>query len=97
MPDRKFYMYSFSLDPENPLPCGQVNMSRIRIKFYNRQLNPSAQSRFIRVYAVSYNFLKTGQILFPNSEEYGQINSSQGTRYGLRGAPVHFAFISAGA
>lgn len=78
VPDRKFYMYSFSLDPENATPCGQVNMSRINNQILELTMNPSSQSRFIRVYAVSYNFLKNGQILFPNSEEYGQINRFPG-------------------
>ena len=78
VPDRKFYMYSFSLDPENPLPCGQINMSRINNQILELTMNPSSQNRFIRVYAVSYNFIKDGQILFPNEEDYGQINRFPG-------------------
>lgn len=78
VPDRKFYMYSFSLDPEHPLPCGQVNMSRINNQVLELTMNPSSQSRFIRVYAVSYNFFKDGRVLFPNNEEYGQINRFPG-------------------
>jgi hypothetical protein len=78
VPDRKFYMYSFSLDPENALPCGQVNMSRINNQILELTLNASTQSRFIRVYAVSYNFLKDGKVLFPNEEDYGQINRFPG-------------------
>jgi hypothetical protein len=73
LPDRKFYMYSFSLDPENVLPCGQVNMSRITNQVLELTMNPSSQSRFIRVYAVNYNFLKNGVVLFPNSEDAGDI------------------------
>lgn len=73
LPDRKFYMYSFSLDPENVLPCGQVNMSRISNQVLELTMNPSSQSRFIRVYAVNYNFLKNGVVLFPNSENAGDI------------------------
>jgi len=78
VPDRKFYMYSFSLDPENPVPCGQVNMSRINNQVLELTLNSSNQSRFIRVYAVSYNFFKDGRVLFPNEQDYGQLNSFPG-------------------
>ena len=78
VPDRKFYMYSFSLDPENVLPTGQVNMSRISNQIMELTLNPSAQSRFIRIYAVSYNFLKDGKLMFANYEEAGDLNRFQG-------------------
>lgn len=78
VPDRKFYMYSFSLDPENPLPCGQVNMSRINNQILELTMNSSSKSRFIRVFAVSYNFFKDGKVLFPNEEDYGQINRFPG-------------------
>jgi Large eukaryotic DNA virus major capsid protein/Major capsid protein N-terminus len=78
LPDRKFYMYSFSLDPENVLPCGQVNMSRISNQILDLTMNPSSQSRFIRVYAVNYNFLKNGVVLFPNSENAGDLRNFAG-------------------
>jgi len=78
VPDRKFYMYSFSLDPENPTPSGQVNMSRINNQVLELTMNPSAQARFIRIYAVNYNFFKEGKVLFPNEEDGGQINRFQG-------------------
>ena len=78
VPDRKFYMYSFSIDPENSTPCGQVNMSRINNQVLELTMNPSAQSRFIRIYAVSYNFFKDEKVLFPNEEDGGQINRFQG-------------------
>lgn len=78
VPDRKFYMYSFSLDPENPTPSGQVNMSRINNQILELTMNPSAQARFIRIYAVNYNFFKEGKVLFPNEEDGGQINRFQG-------------------
>ncbi len=73
VPDRKFYMYSFSLDPDNPVPSGQVNMSRISNQILELTLNPSSQSRFIRVYAVNYNFIKDGKVLFDNLEEAGEL------------------------
>jgi hypothetical protein len=79
VPDRKFYMYSFSLDPENlAVPTGQVNMSRISNQILELTLNPSAQSRFIRVYAVSYNFLQDGKVLFNNLEDAGELRTFQG-------------------
>jgi hypothetical protein len=78
VPDRKFYMYSFSLDPDNPIPSGQVNMSRISNQIMELTLNPSAQSRFIRVYAVNYNFMKDGKVLFDNLEEAGELRRFTG-------------------
>ena len=78
IPDRRFYMYSFSLDPENVLPCGQVNMTRISNQILELSLNPSTQSRFIRIYATNYNFFQNGKVLFNNSEEAGQLNNFPG-------------------
>jgi hypothetical protein len=70
VPDRKFYMYSFSLDPESKRPSGGVNMSRIQNQILKLNLNPSASSRAIRVYATNYNFLQVANgsatILFSN-------------------------------
>lgn len=78
VPDRKFYMYSFSLDPENVVPTGQVNMSRISNQVMELSMVPSAQSRFIRIYAVSYNFLQAGKVLFNNLEDAGELRTFQG-------------------
>ena len=79
VPDRKFYMYSFSLDPENlAVPTGQVNMSRISNQILEITMNPSAQSRFIRIYAVSYNFIQDGKVLFNNLEDAGELRTFQG-------------------
>jgi hypothetical protein len=68
-PSRIFYMYSFSLDPENENPAGSVNMSRIQNQKLFLSLN-LAGNKYIRVYARSYNFLvfyKNGvQLQFPN-------------------------------
>ena len=57
VPDRLFYMYSFSLDPENPAPSGHVNFSRILQQSLVVNMNNSADHRNITVYAVNYNFL----------------------------------------
>lgn len=56
--DRKFYVYSFSLDPESYFPTGQVNMSRIQNKILSMELSSSSKKRDIRIYAVSYNILR---------------------------------------
>lgn len=75
VPDRKFYMYSFSIDPDGDVPTGQINMSRIFNQILELNMNPSAQARFIRVYAVNYNFIKDGRVLFSNNEEAGILNN----------------------
>jgi hypothetical protein len=70
VPAYYFYMYSFSLDPESRRPSGGVNMSRIQNQILKINLNPSASSRTIRVYATNYNFLRVADgsatILFSN-------------------------------
>ena len=70
VPGYYFYMYSFSLDPESMRPSGGVNLSRIQNQILKLNLNPSASSRAIRVYAVNYNFLEVkdgaATILFSN-------------------------------
>ena len=70
VPGYYFYMYSFSLDPESMRPSGGVNLSRIQNQILKFNLNPSASSRAIRVYAVNYNFLEvkdgSATILFSN-------------------------------
>jgi hypothetical protein len=58
VPDMPIYNYSFSLDPENHLPTGQVNMSQIINQNLWMWLSPGEVVRNIRVYAVSYNILR---------------------------------------
>ena len=58
VPDYKFYMYSFCLDPESSEPTGSVNLSRIRNQNMKLTLSHSNILRKIRVYAQSYNFLE---------------------------------------
>ena len=58
VPDRLFYTYSFALDPENYIPTGQVNMSRIQNKLLTLNLSDCTDTRKIRVYAKSYNVLR---------------------------------------
>ena len=59
IPERYTYCYSFSLDPENYAPTGQVNMSRIKDTLFNVYLNPvQNQSKQIRIYVKNYNVLR---------------------------------------
>ena len=70
VPDRLFYMYSFSLDPEGESPTGSVNLSRIQAQNLYLSMNPTPTNVNIRVYAVSYNFLETSNnsagVIFSN-------------------------------
>jgi hypothetical protein len=56
---RRFYSYSFALEPEKWYPTGQVNFSLIKEQILNLSLTPCIDySRQIRVYAVNYNILR---------------------------------------
>jgi hypothetical protein len=71
IPDRIFYMYSFSIDPElSDNPTGSVNMSQIKNQIFQFTLNPSTANRNIRIYAASYNFLyinnSSAHVIFSN-------------------------------
>jgi hypothetical protein len=57
-PNMSIYNYSFSIDPENYLPTGQVNMSRIMNQNIWITLSPNPTSRNVRVYAIGYNILR---------------------------------------
>jgi hypothetical protein len=52
------YNYSFAIDPENYLPTGQVNMSRIINQNLWINLTPNTVSRIVNIYARSYNILR---------------------------------------
>lgn len=59
VPKRFFYIYSYSIDPENYQPTGQVNYSRISNIIYNLYLNDSNNSdRNVRIYVKNYNVLR---------------------------------------
>jgi hypothetical protein len=70
VPDRIFYMYSFSLDPQDDSPTGSVNLSRIQNQNLYLYLNPTPTNVNIRVYAASYNFLEisnnSAKVIFSN-------------------------------
>lgn len=71
-PDRLFYMYSFSLDPQSDSPTTHVNFSRIINQNFNFILTQGNPNLYIRIYALAYNFvvIKGGntQVLFSNYE-----------------------------
>jgi len=72
-PDRLFYMYSFSLDPQNDSPTTHVNFSRIFNQNFTFNLVRGIQTNlYVRIYALAYNFVKfeggISQVLFSNYE-----------------------------
>ena len=59
---RRFYSYSFALQPEEWYPTGQINMSLVKEQILNLSLTSCPQyARQIRVYAVSYNVLRVAE------------------------------------
>jgi len=66
---RRFYSYSFALEPERWYPTGQRNFSIIKEQHVKLLLNnESSVERELRVYALSYNILRiengTARLLF---------------------------------
>ena len=59
---RRFYSYSFALQPEESYPTGQVNLSNVKeqVLYINLTSCPDF-SRQIRVYAQSHNILRVGE------------------------------------
>jgi hypothetical protein len=58
IPDRQFYMYSFSLDPENLRSTGSINFGLINRQQFNFTLNTSATPINLRMYMRAYNILQ---------------------------------------
>jgi hypothetical protein len=59
---RRFYSYSFALQPEEWYPTGQVNFSLVKEQLLDLSLTPCVDyARQIRVYAVNYNILRVGE------------------------------------
>ena len=59
---RRFYSYSFALEPEKWYPTGQVNFSLIKEQILNLSLTPCADyARQFRVYALSHNILRVSE------------------------------------
>jgi len=61
-PIRPFYMYSFSLDPEGPVPTGAVNFGRLKNQYFDFFLKPlpswNLQPRVLTIWARHYTFLE---------------------------------------
>jgi hypothetical protein len=58
LPNLAIYNYSFAIDPENYVPTGQVNMSRIMNQNLWLNLTPNPNSRTVNIYAKAYNILR---------------------------------------
>ena len=56
-PDRSFYIYAFSLDPENDNSTGSINLGRISQQQHDFALRYLATDRQLRVYTRVYNFM----------------------------------------
>jgi len=68
---RRFYSYSFSLEPEKHYPTGQINFSVIKDQVLELNLNTNTiNDREVRVYARAYNVLRVAegkaQLIFGN-------------------------------
>lgn len=68
---RRFYSYSFALEPERWYPTGQKNFSVIKDQNISMSLNNDiVNERELRVYALSNNILRiqdgAGRLIFPN-------------------------------
>jgi hypothetical protein len=59
---RRFYSYSFALEPEKWYPTGQINFSLIKEQILNLSLTPCVDyTRQLKVYALSHNILRVGE------------------------------------
>ena len=59
---RRFYSYSFALEPEKWYPTGQVNFSLVKEQIVNLSLTPCVDyARQFRVYALSHNILRISE------------------------------------
>jgi len=58
LPNMAIYNYSFAIDPENYLPTGQVNMSRIMNQNFWMNFTPNTGTRNVNIYTKSFNILR---------------------------------------
>ena len=58
---RRFYSYSFALQPEEWYPTGQLNFSHIKDQILRVHLTPSTEPRQVRVYANNFNILRVSE------------------------------------
>ena len=61
VPDGRYYMYSFALEPENDTPTGELNMTNITRQQHTLTLTALASPRTIRMYALSYNLFSVAK------------------------------------
>lgn len=70
VPNKFFYMYSFSLKPEDHQPSGCSNFSKINTVDMNITMNQNIPQTILKVYALNYNILRIyngmGGIAFSN-------------------------------
>ena len=55
---RRYYSYSFALEPERWYPTGQINFSLIKDQILKLTTTPDNLERELRVLAQSYNILR---------------------------------------
>jgi hypothetical protein len=72
-PDRLFYMYSFSIDPQSDTPTTHVNFSRLfNQNFTFKLVDGITTNLYVRIYALAYNFVVieggNTEVLFSNYE-----------------------------
>ena len=61
VPNGRYYMYSFALEPELNEPSGEINMTNITRQQHTLTLTSSASARSVRIYALSYNLFSVSK------------------------------------
>jgi hypothetical protein len=79
IPDRKFYLYNFCLDPESTQPTGQVNMAGIVRQIHTLTMSNCVYSRQIRIYARTNNVIRVTngdiRVVSETIKEAGTLNT----------------------
>jgi len=58
IPDRRFYMYSFSIDPENNQPSGSLNFGMVQRQQFDFSVNYTTSPLNLRMYMRTYNLMQ---------------------------------------
>jgi hypothetical protein len=61
IPNGRYYMYSFALEPELNEPSGEINMTNITRQQHTLTLTSSASARSVRIYALSFNLFSVSK------------------------------------
>jgi len=61
VPNGRYYMYSFALEPELNEPSGEINMTNITRQQHTLTLTSSASARSVRIYALSFNLFSVSK------------------------------------